>query len=328
MRYVKSLSDMLGKPASAMAFGCAMPNMLRGEEVGEVLDAAFAAGITIFDTAEAYGLSEVSLGSWIAARGRREDIILISKGCHPAPQPDGTLGPDRMNPDALRADIEQSLERLKTDYLDIYFLHRDDLKLGVGPIMEALNGYVRTGAIRQIGASNWSHTRIQAANDYARDHGLQGFTISSPGFSLAVQECDPWGGGSGCVDISGPANRDARAWYRERDMPVLAYAALGHGMLSGKVRSDSPATKELLDDAAQRAYASSGNLERLRRCEELAERHGATVPQVAVAWVLSQTDITALPIVSTSRVENVRANASALDIELTADEVSWLALEA
>ena len=119
MRYVPSLSNKLSKQVSLLVFGCAIPQMSAGLDSDGILDEAFRNGITVFDTAEAYGLSEVSLGNWIDKRKNRDEIVLITKGCHPKVDSKGNMGPDRMNPDALIEDIEQSFKRLKTDYIDI-----------------------------------------------------------------------------------------------------------------------------------------------------------------------------------------------------------------
>ena len=97
--------------------------MIQGEDADELLDEVYAQGITTFDTAENYGLSEASLGHWLKNRGNREKVVIISKGCHPYD------GRDRVTPEDLKHDIEQSFERLGTDYIDIYLMHRDDLKV-------------------------------------------------------------------------------------------------------------------------------------------------------------------------------------------------------
>ena len=115
-------------------------------------------------------------------------------------------------------------------------------------------------------------------------------------------------------------------WYKENAIPVFAYSAIGHGMLSGKVKSNDPSTKSLLDAPAQKAYYCEENLERLRRCEFLARKHNCTVSQIAIAWILNQTEVLALPIVSSSKINNIRMNIEAVDIQLSSEEVAWLDL--
>lgn len=306
-------------PVSRIVFGTALPAMIKGENVNDLLDSIYAEGITTFDTAENYGLSEISLGTWIKERKNRDKIVIISKGCHP-------YGRDRVTPEDLKHDIEQSFERLNTDYIDIYMLHRDDLKVDVGPIVEILNEYKKAGKIGRFGGSNWTVERIGQANEYARKHGLIPFTVSEPNFGLCDQIGDPWGGGSGCVTISGPAHQADRSWYAENHIPVFAYSSLGRGMFSGMVKSnDMEGAKKILDPNAVKGYCYPENFERLARVEKIAARKNCTVPQIALAWVLNQ-NFDVFPLVSVPKAEWMASNIEALDIALTKEEIEWLDL--
>lgn len=311
----------LDKPVSKLVFGCAIEPMLRGENVDELLDAVYAQGITAFDTAENYGLSEVSLGNWIQKRKLRDKIVVISKGCHPYER-------DRVTPEDLVQDIEQSFRRLGTDYLDVYLLHRDNTALEPGPVIEVLNEYHRAGKIGIFGGSNWTYERIAQANAYAAERGLEPFRISSPNFSLCRQVKDPFGGGSGCVTLTGPDQTAARSWYVKQNMPVLAYSSLGRGMLSGRVKSDDPeGAKQFLDEYAQRGFLYPENLERLARAEKLAEKKGCSVPQIGLAWLFCQ-EISVYPVVSARSASRIRDNARAFLVQLTKEEADWLDLQA
>lgn len=312
--------DGISKPVSRVAFGCAIAPMLAGENVNELLDACVEMGINTFDTAENYGLSEVSLGNWMRERKNRDRLVIISKGCHPY------NGVDRVNPEELIKDIEQSFERLGTDYIDIYFMHRDDLKIEVGTMVEILNEYHRKGRIGAFGGSNWTRERIEQANDYAKSHGLVPFTVSSPYFGLANQLEDPFGGGAGCVSVAGPENSEARDWYIRNDIPVFAYSSIGRGFFSGKIKSDNPdEAKNVLDRFAIKGYCYGENFERLRRAEILARKKNCTVPQIALAWALSQPLKTVL-LVSARSAERMRQNLKAFEVEMTEEEAAWLDL--
>ena len=162
-------------PLSRVVFGCAIEPMLKGENVNDLLDAVYDMGINVFDTAENYGQSETSLGNWMRERKNREKLVVISKGCHPYER-------NRVTPEDMRRDIEQSFQRLGTDSIDIYFLHRDDRNIDPGVMVEVLNEYYQEGKIKAFGGSNWSCERIEQANHYADRHGLQPFTVSSPNF--------------------------------------------------------------------------------------------------------------------------------------------------
>ncbi|MCR5108128.1 MAG: aldo/keto reductase [Lachnospiraceae bacterium] len=306
---------------SEIVFGCAGEKMLRGENVDDLLDKAIDLGITTFDTAENYGKSEIVLGDWIRRRKNRKDIVIISKGCHPYD------GINRVNPECLKQDLDQSFERLGTDFIDIYFLHRDDPEEPVGEIMEVLNDYHRAGKIGAFGGSNWTVKRIIEANEYAKYHDLIPMTVSSPNYSLCRQIKDPWGGGPGGVTITGPENKEARNWYEKEGIPVFSHSCLGRGMLSGKVKSDDPeGAKKLLDEFAIKGFYATENFERLRRAEELAEKKGATVSKIAIAWCLNQS-LNVFPIMSCSTAERIKENCDASDVVLTEEEMKWLNLE-
>lgn len=312
--------NSIDKLISRVAFGCAIGPMIEGKDVNGLLDACVDMGITTFDTAENYGLSEKSLGNWMRERKNRDDLVVISKGCHPY------NGVDRVNPEELVKDIEKSFERLGTDYIDIYFLHRDDLKIEVGPMVEILNEYHSKGRIGTFGGSNWTHDRIEQANAYAKAHGLVPFTVSSPYYGLADQIDDPFGGGAGCVSLSGPGNQAVRDWYIQNDMPVFAYSSLGRGFFSGRVKSDNPnGAAEVLDRFAIKGYCYTENFERLRRAEILAKEKNVSVPQLALAWTLAQPLKTVL-LVSAQSPERMETNLKAFDVKMTEEELRWLDL--
>lgn len=313
--------DGIKKPISKIAFGCAIGPMLAGENVHELLDNCVDMGITTFDTAENYGLSEVSLGNWMRDRKNRDKLVIISKGCHPYG------GIDRVNPKELVKDIEQSFERLKTDHIDIYLMHRDDLKMDVGSMVEILNEYHKAGKIGAFGGSNWTYQRLEEANTYARVHGLKPFMVSSPYFGLADQIKDPFGGGAGCVSLTGVKNKDARDWYLKSDMTVLAYSSLGRGFFSGKISSaDQDKAKDVLDEFAVKGYCYPENFERLRRAELLAKEKNCTVSQLALAYALA-TPLKTVLLASSRSKERMAENLKAFDVKLTDKECLWLNCE-
>jgi len=309
------------KKLSRIVYGCTTAAMMNGENVNVLLDEIYALGINTFDTAENYGLSEVSLGNWIKERGIRDKVVVISKGCHPYD------GIDRLTAECLKRDIEQSFERLKSEYIDIYLLHRDVKGVEVGPIVEILNAYHKAGKIGAFGGSNWTHQRIEEANQYAKAHGLVPFTVSSPNYGLCRQVNDPWGGSAGCITITGMENEAAREWYVEQGIAVLAYSSLGRGLFSGKIKSNEiEKAKSIMEPGAVYAYCHAENFERLARAEKLADEKDCTVAQIALAWMLKQS-VNAFPIVSASTGKRMLENVNALAIGLTDEEARWLNLE-
>ena len=308
----------VNKPISRIVLGTMIINARDKERSYALLDAAYESGINAFDTAVVYagGDSERCLGPWVNDRGLREKVVVISKGCHPSRER------ARVTPEDLDADLRASLERLQFDYIDIYMPHRDDPTVPVGPIVEAFNEHLKAGRIRAFGGSNWRHERIHQANEYARQHGLVPFTVSSPNYGLADQVDDPWG--PGCVSISGPRNAIPRAWYARQQLAIFAYSSLGRGLFSGRVTREN--CRETADAAALKAYCHDVNFQRLDRVRELAQAKHVSVPQLALAFIMNQ-PLNVFALVGAASREECRANAAALDIKLTPNELAWLDLQ-
>lgn len=285
-----------------------------------LLDQVFEMGCNAFDTAHVYsnGNSERIIGRWMQARGLRDEIVIITKGA--AHSEDRR----RMTPFDVTSDLYDSLARLKTDYIDLYLLHRDDPDVSFEPIIDVLNEHLEAGRLRAFGASNWSHKRIEAANAYARASGLEPFVASSPQFSLADPRDEPW---PLCISISGSAGAAAREWYAETQMPLLTWSPLASGFLSGRFRRDNLHTfgEREWDRVAVRTYASEANFQRLDRAGILAAEKGLSVAQVAVAYVMNH-PMNIFAVVGPSSGENFRANVEASDVRLTPQEMAWLDL--
>ncbi|NLF00941.1 MAG: aldo/keto reductase [Anaerolineales bacterium] len=309
------------KPVARLVLGTMIISAREQERSNALLDAVFEQGGNAFDTAIVYagGESERGLGAWMEARGNREQVVIISKGCH------HNADRKRVTPFDLAADLHDSLARLRTDYVDVYLLHRDDPAVEVGPIVEAFNEHLAAGRVRAFGGSNWTHERIAAANAYAAARGLMGFAVSSPNYGLAEQVEDPWG--PGCVSLSGPAAREARRWYAETRIPVLAYSSLARGFFSGRItRENFAETHATLDGACQRAYCHEVNFQRLERAAQLARERGVSVPQIATAFILgSEMDV--FPLVGAASGEEFADTMRAFEVRLTTRERAWLDLE-
>ena len=309
----------LDKPVSRMFFGTANARCAYGKDASDLLDAAMTYGINAFDTARGYGLAENSLGRWIKERNNRERVVILSKCGNISP--DGSVHVTR---EVIEKELEESLAALQTDYIDIYLLHRDDPKTPVSELIDTLNEAQAAGKIRIFGVSNWTVRRIKEANAYAKENGLNGFSISSPNFGLAEQIADPWGGG--CVTLTGENAAPEREWYRKTQMPVIAYSSLARGLMGGKIRScEEKDADKILDPFCVKGYVSHENFIRLARCEELAEKKGCTVAQIAVAWMFTQ-GLNVYAIASTTKVKRIPENLKALCVDITEEEGEWLNL--
>ena len=223
-----------GKVLSKIAFGTHKFNLSKLKECSVILDEYFENGGNIIDTARCYGNgeSEKCIGEWLAASGARDHTVLITKGCNPN-FTDGKYR-SRITPDDLESDITQSLEALKSDYIDVYFLHKDDNNLEPAEAIEMLNKYVKMGIIRHIGASNWSTSRISKANEYAKKHNLKPFEYSQLAFSLKDRSTGSWGPKELALEM----NKADFEWYRDNDLPVFGFNSQAYGFFYNDITGD------------------------------------------------------------------------------------------
>jgi aryl-alcohol dehydrogenase-like predicted oxidoreductase len=307
----------IDKPISRIVQGTVMTPGDDEARWHDLFDAVFEMGCNVFDTAHVYssGDNERSVGRWIHSRGIRDKVVIIGKGAH--------HNADRrcVTPHDITAHLFDSLARFQTEYIDLYLLHRDDQSVPVGPIVEALNEHQNAGRIKAFGGSNWTARRIAEANSYARDRGLTPFVASSPQYSLVEMLEEPW---DGCTSISGLPGEADRAWYQEQKMAIFAWSSLAAGFLSGKLTRDNLRQHE--EELYYRCYVNEPNLQRLDRARELASEKSATVPQIALAYVLNQPlDVFAL--VAPVTPGEFESNLPALVLRLTPEELAWLDLE-
>jgi predicted dehydrogenase/aryl-alcohol dehydrogenase-like predicted oxidoreductase len=266
-------------------------------------------GGNAFDTAYVYagGQCEKVLGQWVKTRGIRKDVVIIGKGAHTP----------NCNPQDLTKQLLISLERLQTDYLDLYFMHRDNLEAPVGEFVDVLNEHLKAGRVRAFGGSNWTLDRVEAANEYAKSKGLTGFAAVSNNLSLARMIEPPW---AGCLSASDAASR---AWLARRQMPLFSWSSQARGFfIEGKADPNDRSDKELV-----RCWYSEDNFRRLERAKELARRRGVRPINVALAYVLCQPFPT-FALIGPRTLAETRTSMPALDLTLTPDEVKWLNLEA
>lgn len=306
------------KPVARLIQGTVLLTPERLDEAFALLDGILAQGGTTFDTAHGYGKggSERTLGAWMHARQNREQVVIITKGAHPYE------GRKRVTPQDITSDLHESLERLQTDYIDLYLLHRDDPEVPFEPIIDILNEHHRAGKIKAFGGSNWSVERLMGANEYATKNGLVPFVASSPQFSLAEPMVPPW---EGCISISGTAGREARAWYQACNMPLLTWSSLAGGFFSGRFRRDNLDTfTDYFDAVCVMSYCHEPNFQRLDRAEAYGAEKNLTLPQVALAYVLSQ-PLNIFALTGCQTAAEFAENASIFNARLTAEELQWLA---
>jgi aryl-alcohol dehydrogenase-like predicted oxidoreductase len=310
----------MARPLPPVIQGIALlgyPEWVPPDQAFALLDAAFDAGCTAFETARAYnmGWSERLLGEWMRARGNREQVTIITKGCTPR---------ERVSADNLTADLTESLEALGVDHVDLYLLHYDNPAVPTEELVERLDQHRREGRYPAFGVANWSHERIEEANERAKAKGAAPIAASSAQLSLAVPIKPTW---EHAVTIGGPNARGARGWYTHAQMPVLAWSSLALGFFSGKYGPTSaPRSERLIERWCSRTFLTPDNYLRLERATLLAKERGVTAAQIALAYLL-HLPFPVVPIVAANTPARVRENMATVDIALSAEEMAWLSLE-
>jgi aryl-alcohol dehydrogenase-like predicted oxidoreductase len=301
--------EPLGRDLSVLVLGTALYRGAGPEESVELLDEWRRLGGNVLDTGREYGEAERVIGRWLAARGCRDEVVVLTKAGHHHDE-EGEVR-RRVTPEDLAHDLKASLEALALDRVDLLVLHRDDPSQPVGPIVEVLNEQRRAGRVAAFGASNWTTERLEQAMDYASRHGLEGFSLSSVNLSLAVWNEPPWD------EVLSAHDAASLAWYGRTRLPLFSWSAQAAGFFSGRHTPD-------LD--VVRVFDSEANGERRRRAAALGGRKGVSARDVALAWVLHQPFPT-YAIIGPRTPAELLESVGALDVELTAEEVRWLDLE-
>ncbi|MGO1078823.1 aldo/keto reductase [Inquilinus sp. CA228] len=296
----------VAKPVARMVMG--VDNQRDPGAAAALFDDYVERGGNCFDTARIYvdGQAEGLLGDYLASRGLRDKIVLIGKGAHTP----------HCTPAAARSQLERSLEALRTDRVDIYFLHRDNPEVPVGEFVDVLDALHREGRIGVFGGSNWSLERFRAANDYARRNGKAGFTVLSNNLALARMVQPVW---AGCVSARDPE------WLRhleESGTVLFAWSSTARGFFTE--RGDP--SRAAAEPEIAHSWHAEDNFERRRRAIALAEAKGTSPVQIAMAWVLSQPFAT-FALSGPRTLDESRRNIEGLSANLTEAERDWLDLK-
>jgi aryl-alcohol dehydrogenase-like predicted oxidoreductase len=293
----------VAKPASIVAMGF---EDFRTFSSGSImLDAFWEAGGNLFDTAYVYGqgYTEKLLGDWQRNRGVRDRMVIIGKGAHSP----------LCYPDVIGKQLTQTLDRLQTDHVDIYFMHRDNPDVPVGEFVDAMDREVKAGRIRgPFGGSNWTMARMDEAIAYAERTGKQKPGVLSNNFALAEMLDPIW---AGCVSAS---DAQWRAWLTARQMPNFSWSSQARGFFTDRAGRDKTGNDELV-----RVWYSDPNFARRDRAIELAKRLGKSPIHVALAYVLNQ-PFPSIPLIGPRRLAELEDSMQAFDITLTPEDIRWL----
>ena len=307
--------------SSALCLGALFFGESRSElESYRQMDYFFDKSGNFLDTARIYSdwvpgeksRSERIVADYLKKRGTRSQWLIGTKGGHPELH-DPHIS--RLNRTNLRGDLDGSLRSLGTDYIDLYYLHRDNnIELGVGEIIDWMNEFVAEGKIRYFGCSNWKTDRIRAAQEYAKTSGKMGFCTNQPLWNV------------GCYTMTPPAdstlvimNKEMLLFHREIKMAVSPYASQAGGFFS-KLASGDTAVRET---ALHNNYASKTNMTLYTVIRGLSEKYGAPVSHIVLAYLGSQ-PTAVIPVFSGNSIKQLDDTIRGADVELSGDDIELL----
>ncbi len=305
MRYRKLGSSDLEVSEISLGAWLTFAGGVEFEQTVACTDAAFDAGINFFDTANVYGrgAAETAWGEILSKRPRDSYILATKVHGQMSDEPD-----DRgLSAAQIAKQIDASLARLQTDYVDLYQAHRFDVEVPIEETIEALQQVVTQGKARYLGFSEWTPEQIQAAVDIA---GPDLFASSQPQYSMLWQAPEA----------------EVFPLCARYDISNIVWSPLAQGLLTGKYKPGEPVpegSRAASDEMGtfMHLIMSDETLEAVQRLVPIAKGAGLTLTQLALAWVLRRREL-ASAIVGASRPEQVHANASASGIELSADVLS------
>ncbi|WP_344869046.1 aldo/keto reductase [Amycolatopsis ultiminotia] len=275
----------------------------------EVLDAFVAGGGTFIDTSDNYsafvpgnsgGESETIIGSWLAARKNRDSVVIGTKvSIHPQFQ--------GLAADNVAAAADASLKRLGTDYIDVYYAHRDDASTPLAETAGAFEALRKAGKIRAVALSNYTGARITEWLEIARREGYEPPAVLQPDYNLVKRL---------------PYEREIAPVATDAGIAVVPYFALASGFLTGKYRRKEDFGEGPRQFLANQFFSDAG-LAVLDVLEEVASAHAAEISTVAIAWLRGRPEVVA-PIASARTVGQLPALLSSATLELTADETAAL----
>lgn len=277
----------------------------------EILDHFIAAGGNFIDTADVYskwvagnlgGESETILGKWLKQRGNRDQVVIATKVGNDM----GVRGKGLSRKHIQQA-VEDSLQRLQTDYIDLYQSHIDDESTPLEETLETYGELIRQGKVRAIGASNYSAEHLLQALEISRQHGYPRYESLQPRYNL--------------YDRDG-YEQDLQQISQEQEIGVISYSSLCSGFLSGKYRSEKDLSISLRGSSVKR-YLNPRGLRILKAIDQVAKTYNSTPTQVSLAWLITNPTITS-PIVSATKVEQLNDIIKAVNINLNQDAIDLL----
>ena len=291
-----------------MGFGDASSGMhswtLPYEESKEIIRYAFELGINFFDTAMAYqgGTSEVFLGKALKEFARREDVVIATKYL---PRNPSQIEAGISAREHIENCLNGSLERLQTDYIDLYILHMWDYNTPIEETLEILNDMIKLGKVKYIGISNCYAYQLAIANTVAKERGLEPFISVQGHYNLIHRE----------------EEREMKKYCDEQNIAMTPYSALASGRLA---KHPGEVSKRMNEDSyAKGKYDNAADIDLpiIKRVEELAEKYQVTMSEVSLSWLFSKV---ASPVVGATKIHHIDTAVKAVELKLTNEDAKYL----
>lgn len=284
------------------------------KDVYDLLDKFCYMGGNFFDTARMYtnGMSETIYGKWIRKKNR-DDVFIATKGGFPYREKN--LERSRLTEKDVKFDLDKSLEALKLDYVDLYYLHRDDESIPVEEIIGYLNKFVQSGKIKHIGVSNWKADRIYKANLYANKHGLNPITFSQIKYSM-VKTSTLYNEDRTIVEMD---NTEFET-YKKMNVKIAAFASQGKGFFPKYMKNG----EEGLDEKTRVRYFCKENIKSFEKAKYIAEKYDTSLASVCLLYLMCQNDIDVMPIIGCKNIEQLKDSLAGVDIKLSEKDIEYL----
>ncbi|MBR0417703.1 MAG: aldo/keto reductase [Erysipelotrichaceae bacterium] len=301
---------------SPFAFGTVNAGLdYDGKDADDLLNYFVDNGGNLIDTARVYydwapgeiGRSERVIGDWLRRCGRRDEIVLMTKGGHPDKD---SMDVSRMSQADMEYDINLSLNKLGIDTIDIYFYHRDDKNQSVAELIERMEGFRKKGMIRYYGCSNWTTERMKEADEYAKQHGYSGFIANQNLYNAGAKYMKPFPDKT-MVTV----DAEALDFYRNSNNTPMPYFGLCSGFFHNLKNKGEEAVKES-------PYYTPKNLEVAKKINDLCEKYNCTITQVLLAFYYYQ-DFPIIPLVGTVTIPQLEEALGSTNIEFCKEDFNF-----
>lgn len=286
---------------------------VKEKESFEIMDKAIELGINAIDTADIYskwaeesypGKSEEIIGKWMKERGIRDDLVLATKLFGEMSENINDRGLSRRH---INQALKSSLERLQTEWVDIYFTHTFDDETSLEETLQTFTSLIDQGKIHYIGASNTPTWRIMWALWLSDKNELARYELLQPIYNITRRHT---------------YEQEIEPIVKEFKLGVTSYSPLGGGFLTGKYKKDKKSDSPRYE-SVKRRYFKDRNFETIKVMEDITKEKDITMAQLAIAWVLHQESITA-PIIGANSIKQLEENVKAIEIKLTEDDLKRL----